>query len=74
MACILASWSRSLQRIRFIMKQELHFMPMLGYYMKCVGHIYVRRKGFKQDKLVESLAVINGMQRPVRSYGIDTHC
>ncbi|XP_034238471.1 1-acyl-sn-glycerol-3-phosphate acyltransferase epsilon-like [Thrips palmi] len=63
-ACSLASWSRSLQRIRFMMKQELAWLPMIGYYTKVVGHIYIRRKGFKPDKLMESLADINNTKRP----------
>lgn len=64
MACSLAAYAKSLRRIRFIMKQELHWVPCIGYYMKAVGHIYVRRQGFKQEKLMESLSVINEMKRP----------
>ncbi|KAK3931773.1 1-acyl-sn-glycerol-3-phosphate acyltransferase epsilon, partial [Frankliniella fusca] len=64
-ACILAMKAKCLDRIKFIMKQELHWVPIVGYYISVIGHIYVRRRGFRPDRLIESVNCYTKAQTPI---------
>ena len=64
-ACFIAMRARCLTRIRFIMKQELHWVPMVGFYLNQIGHIFVRRKGFNQDRLLRNVDIITKSRTPV---------
>lgn len=64
-AAILAKRAGCLPHIKFIMKQELHWVPLVGYYLKILGHIYVRRKGFNPQRLIERVEEYKKAGTPV---------
>lgn len=64
-AYTLAMRARCMSRVKFMMKQELHWVPIVGYYLKLLGHIYVRRRGFRQDKLIEIVRRVATEKTPV---------